>query len=265
MIVKKIIWLPVAVSMGLVYPLINNSSENEKRELYVINKQTLEQRIPLAGTIRAQNPVPIFSTLSQSATILKIAPEGKLLEADDLVVRFDTSAIEREALRIEKNMRLAEAEYLSLKEAELPLQKKEIEQQLREQEFLLEQEQKQLTQLQSLFAKDLLSAHEVTQQEQKLKRAELELTAMQERFELTTKHIHPRRLSQAETQYLSAKKEWEYIQKDLQNTSIAADSSGFVIYQPIMINGKLRSVQVGDNVYRNQTFIWLNDPNDWKT
>lgn len=213
----------------------------------------------IEGTIESAGSDDVYSTLSQRATIVSLAPEGEPVQAGDEVVRFDSAPIVKSMFALERDYALAEAALLQLREADIPISLSELEERLLEPQTALADETAYLHELKQLMEEDLVSPAEVRQQEAKVTRLEQQLGGIEHRIKLTETHIHPASLARAEAALESARKELEFAREELASCIVYAPRDGVIIYKPIHMDGEFRTVRVGDAVYRNQSFLIVAD------
>jgi multidrug efflux pump subunit AcrA (membrane-fusion protein) len=211
------------------------------------------------GVVQSRDEQPIYSSLSDRATLTELAPEGLQVQPGDLLAAFDPHAMLRELLGLQEDFILAEAELEALREADLPLQLSELKSKLRDVEASMSAENQFLEDARGLRARDLISEQELNQQQAKVLRAEEDVGALQRRLTLTERYLHPGSLRRAQATLDAARQQVELAREQIDACRIVADRPGVVVYQPLHIDGAYRTIRVGDTVFRNQKFMILAD------
>jgi len=246
--------LSVAVGCGRTV-----SSEPEIMEI---------RRGPLAvwsvydGTLEARNVKTVSSSFRGLATIVKLAPEGVQVKNGDPVVQFDSSKVESDLVRQQRDFALAKLELQSLEEAQLPLQMRELEMQLLDAQMDFDAEEQYLRDNQQLREEDLVSEQEVKQQELKVAQMRARRDKLETELKLTREYLQPSKLEKARATLASAKQELERTRSQLEHCTVLAPADGLVVYRQMHMGGEYRGVRVGDSVYRNQAFMYIPDVSD---
>ena len=211
------------------------------------------------GVLEARSPTVVLSTLRGSATVVALASEGAEVVPGDLLVRFDSSTLEREVMKMEGEYAAAESELSSLRHAKAPLEVRELSKKVMEARSALVTERTYLKVLSSLIHEDLVSQQEVDQQQAKV----AELTAQFEtatlQLQLTKDYLHPAALKRAQAQLEAVEQELRLARELVQNSVIHASKSGVVLYRPLHIGTEFRPARIGDSLYPNQPFMLLTD------
>lgn len=214
------------------------------------------------GKLEARRVEIILSRFNGSATIVDLAPEGLAVHAGDMLVRFDSSQVERDLLKLERDYTLATSDLERMEKAELPLELRDLEAQLLEAQGNYESERQYLEDSRQLVAEELVSPQELEQQKLKVD----ELLAKQEKLstqlELTRRYLHPSALSRARATLASAEQEMKLARTQLSNCTVVAPADGIVVYRPLNVGGEFRPARVGDSIFKNQPFMILPDMND---
>jgi multidrug resistance efflux pump len=212
-----------------------------------------------AGTLDARHVEVIMSQFAGVATIVELAPEGTAVEQGDRLVRFDSSQVQRDLLKIERDYALAKAEVASLEHAKLPLELQALEVQLLEAQAVFSAEQQSLEASVDLRKDDLVSDQEIEQQKLKVARARSAVENLKTQSELTRVYLHPAALDRARATLSAAEQELVLARLQMTNCTVTAPSAGVVVYRPLHIGTEYRTVRVGDTVYRNQPFLAIPD------
>ena len=212
--------------------------------------------------LESRNVVTVMSKFQGSATIVELVPEGNQIQQGDLLVRFDSTDLEREMFTLEKEFALAKSDLNSLSNAKHPLAIWEIEGKRHELKDTLRIEQQYLLDSLELAKDNLVSTQEIEQQKMKVDRLRAEHETVSMRLQLTKDYLHPSERERAETKLHSAEQALNLAQSQLENTTIRAPTDGVVVYKSLHISGEFRTVRVGDGIYANQPFMVIPDMDD---
>ena len=214
------------------------------------------------GNVDARNVIFIMSRFRGNATVVELAPEGRKVSKGDLLVRFDSSALERQVLQLERDCALAEAELESTEHAQLPLELRDLEIERMEIGTTLRAEERYLEESIKLAEEDLVSEKEIEHQTLKVEEIRTQYKTAEQRLRLTRDYLHPAALKRARAEMSSAVQELELAREQLRNTVVLAPADGIAVYKPLHMGGEFRTIRVGDSVYPNQPFMVLPDVSD---
>jgi len=215
------------------------------------------------GKLEARRVTLVMSKFQGSATVIELALEGASVSKGDVLVRFDSSALEREVLKLEREYTLAETELESFKYAKMPLELRDLEIKLMEARSTLNAEKEYLEEIIQLVEEDLVSEQEIEQQKLKVAEAKTQLETLELQLQLTKKYLHPSALRRAQVKLASAEQELKFAREQIQNSVIRASADGKVVYMPLYIGTEFRTIRIGDSVYPNQPFMALPDMSDF--
>lgn len=227
--------------------------------LVAATNSTLSVWSTYSGKLEARRVEIILSRFNGSATIVDLAPEGQTVQAGDLLVRFDSSQVERDLLKLERDRALAISDLERMEMAELPLELRDLEAQLLEAQGDYESEQRYLEDSRSLLAEELVSPQELEQQKLKVEELKAKMEKLSTQLDLTRRYLHPAALSRAKATMASAEQEWRLARTQFSNCTVLAPADGVVVYRPLMIGGEFRTARVGDSIFKNQPFMILPD------
>jgi len=179
-----------------------------------------------------------------------------------VLVRFDSTKLEWDLVKLEKERALDKSELESLVSATLPMELQEIEHDLVESRGLLEAERQYLNDSITLSKENLISRQEVDKQRMKVKGLESKADQIAQRLHLTKTHLHPAKLERARAKLNSDELSLEIARKQLESSIVRAPADGIVVYKPLSVGGEFRTVRVGDTVFPNQPFMVLPDMQD---
>lgn len=262
---KKRFLVPVALIVILLVILLGSgtfrTSTSPGRTVEVA-RGSIEVWTTYDGVLESRLLRTVAARTRGSMTIMELVPEGATVEEGDLLVRFDSSDLERDLVRLERDHALAKAELESLLNAKLPLEVRDLEVRLLEARTQFDAEQQYLDDSRDLLAEDLISEQEVLQQETKVEAARVKAESLELQLNLTTNYLHPSAVEQAEARLASAEQEFGMAQENLANCVVTAAVAGMVVYKPVHVGGEFRTARVGDTIYRNQPFLALPDMSD---
>jgi HlyD family secretion protein len=214
------------------------------------------------GQLESNTVSTIMSGFHGTATIIHIAPEGLRVSKGDVLVRFDSSALERELVKLERDVTLAGLELNGLEKAELPLELKNIEADLTKAKLDYETESQYLKESISLAKEGLVSDQEVKKQKLKVDEITAKFNTLKLQKKLTKEYLHPSRIEKAKATLASAEQELILTRGQLDKSIIRAPMDGVTSYRPINVGGEFRVVRIGDTVYPNQPFMVLPNIDD---
>ena len=224
-----------------------------------IARGTLEVWHAYEGIIESGRVQLVRSRLSGSATLTSLVPDGSLVEAGDVLARFDSAEWEREMRRLERDATVAREDLRSLEHAKLPLEIAAIESRIAEGERALARETRALEDTQALVAEDLVSELELRGQRERAEQAATALHRMQRELELTRTYLHPALVARARAQRDAAQQELDSARAPVSHCTVRASSAGRVVHVALPIGADHRTARVGDTLYRNQPFIQIPD------
>lgn len=211
------------------------------------------------GKLEAKSVALVMSKFQGSATVIEMAAEGAIVAKGDILARFDSSKLEQSAQKLKRDRALALSELQSFKNAEMPLELRDLEIKLLEAMSNLKAEKDYLEASLQLMNEGLVSEEEVEQQKLKEVEAKTQLETLELRLKLTKEYLHPSALKRAQTKLDSADQELKFALKQIQNSVIHASTSGKVVYKSLFIGGEYRTIRIGDSVFANQPFMALPD------
>ena len=131
--VKRIGWAVVcAVGMVGLLAVAHARRQVPEKPLYRVERDEMVIWSQYQGRIHSVHEQPVFSRLSQRASITYLVDEGATVQTGDVLVRFDEVELERQISELEKEFVLAESTLESLEKAEIPLAVAELEAELQE-------------------------------------------------------------------------------------------------------------------------------------
>lgn len=231
----------------------------ETAPTHTVSEGLFEVWLPLSGTLESLRSENIVSSISQSTTILYLAPEGARVAPGDLVARFDSAALQQTLANLERDATLAASELTALQSAELPLQAAQLDNETAELAARLRQEEAITNRMRDLAERELISPPEFDAHQERLRRLQTELAAKEHQRDLTRNTLHPARIQQATAKRDTADRQLQLVREQIQGAEIRAGIPGTVVYLPLHIHGDYRTLREGDTVHRNQPFMQIAD------
>lgn len=211
------------------------------------------------GKLEARRVEIILSRFNGSATIVELAPEGLAVAKGDLLVRFDSSQVERDLLKLERDYTTAASDLERMEKAELPLEVRDLEAQLLEAQGNYESERQYLEDSRQLVEEELVSPQELEQQKLKVEELRAKQEKLATQLDLTRRYLHPSALAGARAALATAEQEMKLARTQLSNCTVVAPAPGVVVYRPLHVGGEFRTARVGDSIFKNQPFMILPD------
>lgn len=228
-------------------------------EAHTVTRGPLRVWSVYSGKLDARRVEVIMSKFQGLATIVEIAPEGQTVKAGDLLVRFDSSQVERDLVKLERDYQLAKTDLERLEKAEQPLELADLEARRSEAQAALEVEQQFLEDAAALLAEELIAPQEIDQQRRKVEQLRAALEKIEQRIALTRDFLHPAARERARATLAAAEQELALARQQWSNCTVYAPCDGVVVYRPLHVGGEFRAVRVGDGLYRNQPFMSVSD------
>jgi multidrug efflux pump subunit AcrA (membrane-fusion protein) len=233
-----------------------------ERQFAEVSHGELVVRSVHEGRLASRHVVTVASRFEGPATIVSLTDEGVQVEAGDLLVRFDTSVMERELREQRNSEAAAEAELQQLVEARHPMEILELEEEIAETDRALAAASRYLADSRELAEDQLVSPVEIAEQESKVEGLSDRLAGLRTRLELTREHLHPLAVRRAEAAMVNAREDLEWTRRQIAASAIYASTAGAVVHQPLHVGGEYRTVRVGDTVFANQPFLVILDFSD---
>ncbi|MBN2300938.1 MAG: efflux RND transporter periplasmic adaptor subunit [Lentisphaerae bacterium] len=248
--------LLIALTAGVI---TRRSPENDLLSTAKIVRRPFHVSSVYEGVIGSQTVKTMVSEFNGSATVVWLIDEGAHVNRGDVVVRFDSSEIERKLVELVAEHALAQCDVDSLEKAKLPLELDDLAAQTAEARAALMVERGYMTSARELLKEDLVSKEEVAQQSAKVECLERQVRNLEMKLALTKEYLHPSVLTGARTKLASAERRLALAKTQLAHCNVKAPIAGIVIYKALHITGEFRTIRVGDSVYQNQPFMVIGD------
>jgi RND family efflux transporter MFP subunit len=255
-----------------------------------VRKGALTSRLTLAGILKPAESIGYRSPLGGRETeITFLAAEGTRVNDGDLIVRLDTTEVERELQRAVQDVRqaqvdlqVAEIEVQEGKAAIASLEKGEGALSVEETRTRLELAGKkadrlrqEYEQLKPLMEKGFITREELKKTGDELEQAEEDLALARRRSQILVEETRPRdkqrnqlQLAQKEAQRENVKARVEeatararQLQEQVENCRIYARRPGMVVYEEYLGANPRRKIRVGDRVTSSQVLVTIPEVN----
>ncbi len=252
----------------------------------VVQRGALTAAVTASGTVRPMRSLTYRSPISGRETeIRELAPEGTRVNEGDLIVRLDTTDLERERERVTQDLeqaridvQVAEGEWeeagASLKavsEGEGALTVEESKATLQTAERRVERLRQEFAQMKPLLDKGFITREELAKTGDQLEEAEADLTLARKRTAIVVQMTHPREkqratvlLAQKTSQLARARARVHETEARrtgfnelIDASSIHALGAGLVVYEEFLAANPRRKIRVGDRVYSTQGIITI--------
>jgi HlyD family secretion protein len=224
-----------------------------------VTRGTLEVWTPCTGTMDARRTETIFSRFQGRATVVEIIPNGAEVREGDVLLRFDSSDIENDLVKLNNDLARSRAELDALEKADIPIERADIEARLGELRALAVSEQQALADTRELVDRHLLARRELEQQESRVAVSKAKADQLESQHTLTLEHLHPARLARARSACNAAQRQYDAACRQLSNAVIRAPAAGLAVHLPVPVGTEYRTIRVGDSVFPNQPLLCLPD------
>lgn len=251
-----------------------------------VERGTLVVRLTEAGVVKPAEALSYRSPLAGRETeIIFLAPEGLRVNEGDLVVRLETTELERELERAVQDLRQARAD-LQVAESEREEAKAAVESltagqgalALDESRQSLQLTEKKVARLRTEYEslKPLLDKGYITQEELdrtlvELEQAQAELDLAQRKTEVYAERTYPQELRKARFHLVNreaavenarakaaeSESQLRWLQASIAGCNIYARMPGLVVYEEYLGGNPRRKIRVGDRVTRSQVILTI--------
>ncbi len=252
----------------------------------VVRRGPLNVSLTASGVLRPIQSLTYRSPVAgREIEIIELAPEGTRVNEGDLLVRLDTTDVERESERNRQDLRQAEldreaadgeydeaeATVKQVAEGEGALTVEEVRTRAQLAQKKVDQLREEYNQLKPLLDRGFITREELSSTSNQLEQAEEELNLAKKRMDVLVDLTHPRekrraaiQLAQKDSQRGRARarvRELQLRQAQLQQLleacSIYARSAGLVVYEDYLNASPRRKIRLGDRVTPSQGIITI--------
>lgn len=238
------------------------SSHSSHEEVFVIEKNPFEVWSVYNGTLEARRSEVIMSAFNGSAVIVELAPEGLHVKRGDVLVRFDDSRLRQDIVGLERDYDMARMELDAFKQAEMPLELKNIEMAVLDACDIHNSEKQYLEDSLELVEEGLVSKQEIEKQRLVVQKAEAAFSNLTMKLDFTKEYLHPSQMHRKQATFSAAEQALSFAKQQIESCAVTAPSDGIVAYKPIHVGTEFRTVRIGDTIYKNQPFMLIPDMSD---
>lgn len=255
---KKVLIISASVIVVIIAAVLF-SAKKTGNETAEITQHDFQAWSVYEGTIESTKSRDIKTDLNIPAPIIEIIPDGVYVKEGDVLVRFETSQLEPQLSKAEKDYSLAKAEYESLINAKLPMQMRELQMKHDEADIKYNDEYSAYIDSLELLKENLLSEKEVKQQEIRLIAASNNFFALKDSIDAAKNYLNPAEIEKAKGTLEPAETQLTALRKQMSNSVIKAPAEGLIALKAIYIENDFRAVRVGDIIKWDQSFICMPD------
>jgi len=240
--------------------------------LFAVRKGNFELRVDSVGVLDAARADVFTSGMrGDRGKILQIADDGARVEKGDVLVRFDSTSLEAERMRLAGDLRSREA-VVSFARQAVEVEKSQVEKSLLHAEMEarsaaqeLGRHQAYIDDLEALGRRDVPVGSELAQARRKLQQSQNQYEKAQHDFERLKKEAVHRlaqsisELNKADSEAANTRAALELTASELEKTLLRASGPGFVVLHEITVNDQRRRLRVGDTVWQGQPVLYLPD------
>jgi multidrug resistance efflux pump len=255
-----------------------------------VHRGDLTATLTTSGALRPIESLTYRSPLpGRDAEIVDLAPEGLRVDEGDLLVRLDTTELERDVERVQQELRQlqmdvqvaegerqeAEAMLRAVSEGEGALTVEEVRTRLQLAQKKVDRLRLEYEQLKPLMDKGFITRDELGRTSSELEEAEEELALARRRTEVAVQLTHPRekqraivQLAQRESQLVNvrtrvaeAEQRLHGLRELIDACTLYARRPGLVVYEEFLAASPRRKVRVGDRVTSSQGLVTIPEVN----
>lgn len=255
-----------------------------------VRRGTLTATLTASGTLRSMQSITYRSPVAgRDVEIKELAPEGAHVKEGDLLVKLETTDVEREIDRAKQEARQAEmdldvaqadvqeaeAAVKAVTEGEGALAVEEARSHLQLAEKKAQRLSQEYGQLKPLMDRGFITREELARTADELEQAEQELRLSKKRADVAVDLTHPREQSRATLQMAQktaqlgrargrvdeTKTRMELLRQLREACTIYALGPGLVVYEENLSANPRRKVRVGDRVTSSQGIVTIPEVN----
>lgn len=252
----------------------------------MVQRSDLTALVTTSGIVRPMRSLTYRSPIPGRDTgIRELAPEGARVKEGDLIVRLDTTDLQRERDRIHQDLeqaridvQVADGEWeeagaalKAVAEGEGALSVEEANATLQAAERRVDRLRQEFAQMKPLLDKGFITREELAKTGDQLEEAEAELALARKRTGILVQMTHPRerqraavllaqkasQLARARARVSETEARLRAIDELIEACSIHASGAGLVVYEEFLGANPRRKVRVGDRVYSTQGILTI--------
>jgi len=251
--------IAAAVLLVLLIFLGYNLLKPAAKGLYFTVKQDVfYQDIKVDGTLQSLNSYLIKapSNIWRNVRIVKLVPEGEIVNEGDFLIQFDTSEFQQRLLEANNKLETTQAGLAST-QANIKSQMAELESSIKLEEYSLQQSK--LRAVNAVYE----SENKRKEIELNLKKAEIAFEQMQQKIK-TAKKINQASLRQAELEVEQAQLQVNRAEDELKKLTLLSPAKGLVVYKEVWEGDKMGKLKVGYSPWRGQALLEIPSQNKMK-
>ena len=284
-------WLLVALAASLVASTAFWRRASVDPALVAdVRKGPLTAQLTTSGILKPIQSITYRSPLAgREAEIIELVPEGTRVNEGDLLVRLDTTDLQREVERARQEVRQsqvdlqvaeidrqeADAAVKSVSEGEGALGVEEARARLQAAQKKVERLRQEHEQLQPLLEKGFITREELKRTSDELEQSEDELALARKRADVVIGLSHPRdeqrarlqlaqkqaSLENARAKAREAEARLKQLGDQIENCRIYARRAGMVVHEELLSANPRRKIRVGDRVTGSQGLVTIPEVN----
>lgn len=252
----------------------------------VVQRSDLTATVTTSGIVRPMRSLTYRSPIAgRDAEIRELAPEGTRVNEGDLIVRLDTTDLERERDRVRQDLeqaridvQVADGEWeeagaalKAVAEGEGTLTVDEARATLQAAERRVERLRQEFGQMKPLLDKGFITREELAKTGDLLEESETDLSLARKRTDIVVQMTHPRerqratvvlaqkasQLARARSRVLETEARLTAFSELIDACVIHASGAGLVVYEEFLGANPRRKIRVGDRVYSTQGLITI--------
>jgi HlyD family secretion protein len=255
-----------------------------------VKKGALTAQLTTSGILRPSQSITYRSPLAgREVEIIELVPEGTRVNEGDLILRLDTTGLQRDVERGRQEVRQSqldlqvadierqesEAAVKAVSEGEGALSVEEVRTRLQLAQKKVNRLREEYEQLKPLMEKGFITREELRKTSDELEQSEEELALTRKRADIVIELSHPRDKQRAELQVAQrasqlenakakvqeAQARLELLLDQVENCSVYARRPGMVVFEEFLSANPRRKIRVGDRVTGSQGLVTIPDVN----
>lgn len=250
---RRVLSIAAGVAVVLIYLLWNLGSTTADVASFEVQQGEFIVSITTKGELKALNSqaVSVPRSIRSNIQIVRMAPEGNIVEKGDFLVQFDPTQAQQKLDEKRNALENAMAEQESQK-ASAASTMAQLESAFKTQQYSHEQAKLRFEQMK------YEAEAKRREQEINLRKAELALKQAEEKIQ-SQKRIDGANLQKARLQIEAARLQLQEAERELEALTLTAPIGGLVVYKEIWGPSGRAKVKVGDTPWRGQALIEIPD------
>jgi len=204
------------------------------------------------GEIQAARSINVSAPRARTnLQIVKLVPEGTIVDSGDFLIQFDTEELQKEIEDKQSELEIAQAN-LKKSRASMQANMAQLVSALENSRASYELAELRLSQM--AFEAEV----KVQEERLRLKQSQISLEQAEAKIE-SQKQMDEAEITTLELKIKQAEVELEKARKQLTMLSLTAPAPGLVVYQKIWKGSDMEKIKIGDTPWRGQSLIQLPD------